>query len=194
MTANTSNAVSATRNTLPATQATYTIDPAASRVEFTIRKRLFLVKKLIVTGRFSEVAGTITLDEGDPTTAQADVTIGAASVDTGHARRDAHLRKADFFDVDRYPTLTFHGRRVEAVDAAAGHYTVVGDLTVRGVTREVALETHYTRALGAGHDRRMALTLTAPLNRHDFGMVWANPMIKVADDLTVTLAIEATRV
>ncbi len=69
---------------------------------------------------------------------------------TLHLVRDAHLRKADFFDVDRYPTLTFHGRRVEAVDAAAGHYTVVGDLTVRGVTREVALETHLRERWGRG--------------------------------------------
>jgi len=200
----TSNAVLTARNTAtvsampatpatPAAHATYQIDPAASRVEFSIRKRLFFVKKLTVTGRFSAVEGTITLDEQDPGTAQAEVTIGAGSIDTGNAKRDKHLLKADFFHVDQHPTLTFRSRRVEPVDAAAGRYRVVGDLTVRGVTRDVALETHYIPARGGEHDQRIALTLTAPLNRQDFGITWSSPVIKVADDLTITLTIEATR-
>ncbi len=179
---------------VPATHTAWQIDPAASRVEFTIRKRLFFVKRLTVTGRFSDVAGTITLDEQDPTTARAAVTISAASINTENARRDKHLLTADFFHVDQHPTLTFHSRRVEPVDAAAGRYRVVGDLTVRGVTREVTLETHYTPAPGGARDQRIALTLTAPLNRQDFGIAWSSPVIKVADDLTVTLAVEATRV
>ncbi len=195
----TSNAVptardAATDSAVPATQTTYQIDPAASRVAFEIRNRLFFVKVSTVTGRFSDVAGTITLDEEDPTTARAVVTIGAASIDTGNARRDTHLRTADFFDVERHPTLVFRSRRVEPVDAAAGRYTVVGDLTLRGVTREAPLETHYAPARGAGRDRRLALTLTAPLNRRDFGMTQSNPVARVADDLLVTLTIEATRV
>jgi len=202
MTSNsTSNAVLTARNTAtvsampaaPAAHATYQIDPAASRVEFSIRKRLFFVKKLTVTGRFNEVEGTITLDEQDPGTAQAEVTIGAASIDTGNAKRDKHLLTADFFHVDQHPTLAFRSRRVEPVDAAAGRYRVVGDLTVRGVTRDVALETHYIPARGGEHDQRIALTLTAPLNRQDFGITWSSPVIKVADDLTITLTIEATR-
>ncbi len=184
----------ATASAVPATHAAYRIDPAASRIEFSIGKRLFFVKKLTVTGRFSAVEGTITLDEQDPSTAQAAVAIGAASIDTGHARRDKHLRAADFFHVDQYPTLTFRSHRVESIDRAAGRYRVVGDLTVRDVTREVALETHYAPVLGARHGRRLALTLTAPLTRQDFGMMWSNPVMKVADDLTVTLAIEAERV
>ncbi len=208
MTSNsTNNAVPTARNTAtvsampatpaapaaPAAHATYQIDPAASRVEFSIRKRLFFVKKLTVTGRFSAVEGTITLDEQDPGTAQAEVTIGAASIDTGNAKRDKHLLTADFFHVDQHPTLTFCSRRVEPVDAAAGRYRVVGALTVRGVTRDVALETHYIPARGGEHDQRIALTLTSPLNRQDFGITWSSPVIKVADDLTITLTIEATR-
>ncbi len=178
----------------PATPATYQIDPAASRVVFAIGLRLFFVKGSTVTGRFADVAGTITLDEQDPSTAQAAVTIGAASVDTRNARRDMHLRTADFFHVDQHPTLTFRSRRVEPVAPAEGRYRVAGDLTLHGVTREVVLEAHYAPALGAGRDRRIALTLTAPLNRRDFEMAQNNPVFKVADDLTVTLTIEATRV
>ena len=184
----------ATVGAAPATHATYQIDPAASRVEFAIGLRLFFVKGSTVTGRFSEVEGTITLDEQDPGTARATVTIGAASIDTGNVRRDTHLRTADFFHVDQHPTLTFRSRRVEPVDPAAGRYRVVGDLPLHGVTREVTLEAHYTPTPGAGRERRIALTLTAPLNRRDFEMAQNNPVFKVADDLTVTLTIEATRV
>lgn len=172
----------------------YQIDPAASRVEFTIDKRLFFVKHLLVTGRFSDVQGTISLDEREPADSGAEVTIGAASVDTRMGKRDKHLRKADFFDVEQHPTLTFTSRRIEPIDRAAGHYSVVGDLTVRGVTREMRLDTRYTPAQGAGPARRITLALAGPLNRRDFGMVWNNPLVTIPDDLTVALQIEATPV
>ena len=174
------------------TRTIYRIDPAASRVEFTIGKRLFFVTHLLVTGRFADVQGTISLDEQDPASAQAEVMIGAASVDTRMSKRDQHLRKADFFGVKQHPTLTFVSRRIETVDRATGHYRVVGDLTVRGVKREVALDTHYVPAQGDGPARRIKLTLTGPLNRRDFGIVWNNPLITIPDDLSVRLQIEAT--
>ena len=175
------------------TRMTYQIDPAASRVEFTIGKRLFFVTHLLVTGRFADVQGTISLDEQDPASAQAEVMIGAASVDTRMSKRDQHLRKADFFDVARHPTLTFTSRRIETIDRRAGHYRVVGDLTVRGVTREVQLDaTTSIPAARDGSGRRITLTLTGPLNRRDFGIVWNNPLLTIPDDLTVTLQIEAT--
>ena len=173
---------------------TWQIDPAASRIEFSIHKRLFFVKHLTVIGRFSDVSGTISLDEQDPATARATVTIGAASIDTQNARRDKHLRTADFFDVEQHPTLTFRSRRIEPIDPSTGHYRVVGDLTVRGVTRGVVLDARYAAAQGSGREQRMTLTLTAPLNRRDFGITWTSPVIKVWDELVITLTIEATRV
>jgi len=180
-------------NGISTTRTAYTIDPAASRVEFTIRKRLFFVIHQLVTGRFGDVQGTISLDEQEPANSRAEVTIGAASVNTRMGKRDTHLRKADFFDVARYPTLTFARRRIETVDRGKGHYRVVGDLTVRGVTREVTLDTHYVAAQGDDPARRIALTLTGSLNRRDFGMVWNRSYIDVADELTVTLEVEATQ-
>jgi polyisoprenoid-binding protein YceI len=176
----------------PATQTAYLIDPAASRIEFSINKRRFFVQHLVVTGRFSDVNGTITLDEAHPAGAQSAVTIGAASIDTGNKPRDKHLRKADFFHVDQHPTLTFQSRKVEAMDQAAGRYRVVGDLTVRGVTRLVTLEARYEPAKVTGMARRVKLTLSGSLNRRDFGIVWNNPLIQIADDLTVNLEVEAT--
>ena len=167
------------------------IDPTTSRVEFTVRKRWFVVP-LPVTGRFSDVQGVITLDEQDPTTAQASITISASSIDTGHAKRDTHLRQEHFFHIDTHPAITFHSRRIEPSDSTASRYTVVGDLTVRGVTREVTLDAHYTAPHGSGDNRRLKLTLTTTLNRRDFGLMWNNLLLSVAGELTVNLAIEAT--
>ena len=178
----------------PTTLTTYQIDPAASRVEFTIGKRLFFITHLLVTGRFTDVRGTISLDEQEPANARAEVTIGAASVDTGMGKRDKHLRKADFFDVERHPYLTFRSRHIETIDRASGHFRIVGELTVRGVTRDIHLDATYIPATSGGPGRRIKLTLTGALNRRDFGMVWNNSVITVPDDLTVRLQIEATPV
>jgi polyisoprenoid-binding protein YceI len=174
----------------PARRTSYQIDPAASRVEFTIGKRHFFVRHLLVTGRFADVQGTISLDEHEPANTRAEVTIGAASVDTRMSKRDKHLRKADFFDVAHYPHLTFVSRRIQTIDRATGRYRVVGDLTIRGVTREVALDATYVSTTSA-RSRRIALTLTGGLNRRDFGMVWNNPLVTIPDDLIVKLQIEA---
>jgi polyisoprenoid-binding protein YceI len=173
---------------------TYDIDPANSRVEFAIRKRLFFVTHLMVVGRFSDVRGSVSLDEQEPANSRADVTIGAASVSTKMGKRDKHLRNADFFDVERFPRLVFLSRRIETIDRTAGHYRVVGDLTVHGMTREVTLDAHYVPEQPGGGAPRISLKLTTALNRRDFGMVWNNPLMHVADDLTVNLVITATRV
>jgi polyisoprenoid-binding protein YceI len=173
---------------------TYRIDPAASRVEFTIGKRLMFVKHLLVTGRFTDVQGTIVIDEQEPANSRADVTIGTASVDTKSpmGKRDKHLRKADFLDVERHPRMIFKSRRIETVDRAARSYRVVGNLTIRGVTREVILDARYTPAQPGVRQPRISLSLTTALNRRDFGMVWNRPYIDVADELTVTLEVEAS--
>ena len=177
----------------PASRTPFRIDPTTSRVEFTIRKRLFFVIHQVVTGRFTDVQGAISLDELEPANSRATVTIGAASVGTRMGKRDNHLRKADFFDVERYPTLTFTSRRIETMDREAGRYRVKGDLTVRGATREVTLDARYSlEQRREDPTRRIRLTLTGPLNRRDFGMVWNNPLINIPDDLVVKLQIEAT--
>lgn len=167
------------------------IDPAASGVTFSIGKRLLFVKRLTVVGRFADVQGTLSMDERDPANARAEVTIGAASIDTQQARRDAHLRSAAFFDVARYPTLCFAGRRIEAIDTASGRYRVTGDLTIRDITREVCLEARYSPAVTRAGSSRITVALTASLNRHDFGLSWSNPLIRIADDLTVAIEVQA---
>lgn len=178
----------------PATSpATWRIDPAASRVEFTVGKRLFFVKDLTVTGRFADVRGTISLDEREPESARADIAIGAASVDTGMGKRDHHLFKADFFDVQRHPVLAFRSRHIEAINPSKGQYRVMGDLTIRGVTRAVILEGEYTPPRPGARKPQIGVTLTTSLNRRDFGIVWNLPIMQVADEIDVAIAVVATR-
>jgi polyisoprenoid-binding protein YceI len=181
-------------NGLSSTRTTYQIDPAASRIQFTIRKRLMYVKHLLVTGRFTDVQGTMDIDEREPANSRAEVTIGTASVDTKSpmGKRDKHLREAEFFDVERYPRMIFKSRRIETIDRASGHYRVVGDLTVRDVEREVILDALYTPARHEAHEPRISLSLTTTLNRRDFGMSWNRSYIDIADELTVTLEVEAS--
>jgi polyisoprenoid-binding protein YceI len=167
------------------------IDAGASRLEFSVRKRLMFVKRLVVTGRFADVRGTIWLDEQEPSNSRAEVVIGAASIDTRNARRDKHLRNADFFDVERYPQLTFSSEHIEAVDRAAGRYRVTGTLTVHGVTRQVTLDAEYTQAQGTAQAHGINLTLAGTLNRRDFGIVWNKAAINVADEVTLTLKVHA---
>jgi polyisoprenoid-binding protein YceI len=171
-----------------ATTTSWRIDPSASQVEFSARMRLMFVANVTVKGRFSDVKGTFTGDEREPTNVKAQVTIGSASLDTKQAARDKHLRSADFFEVERYPHLTFTSQRIEALDPAQGHYRITGLLTIRDVAREVSLDAwHLSQKAGV---QRHVLNLTTVLKRHDFGMVWSRPIQVIADDVTITLHIE----
>lgn len=175
---------------------TWQIDPAASHIEFTVRQHLPFARRLTligrtVVGRFAIVAGTIVMEERRPASAQVAVAIDAASLDTGLARRDAHLRSAAFFDVTRQPTLTFTSRMVEEVDRAGGRYRVMGDLTIRGVTRAVRLDLGLDREPDAAGRPRLGLSATTVLNRRDYGLIWNGLLLRVADDVAVSLAIRA---
>lgn len=172
-----------------ASLTTWTIDPEASRVEFTARMRLLFVMKVAVAGRFPDLAGTLTLDEREPTHSQATVTIGTAGLDTKIAARDTHLRAADFFDVEHYPTMTFTSQHIEALDQAAGHYRVTGMLTIREVTREVSLDAWNVPLRTVG-DRRFTCNLTTVLNRRDWGLTWERSIQRIADEINVALSVQ----
>jgi polyisoprenoid-binding protein YceI len=115
----------------------WNIDATHSGINFSIRH--MVVSK--VRGRFARYSGSLTLDDGDLTRSVVEATIDAASIDTGTPQRDAHLRSPDFFDVERFPELRFRSTRVEKLDDV--RYRVVGDLTIRDVTREIALDVEY---------------------------------------------------
>jgi len=145
---------------------TYDIDAAHTSVEF-VGRHLMITK---VRGRFSEVQGTITIGD-DPEDSSVTVEIGAASVSTGNADRDAHLRSEDFFDTERYPTITFASTRVTALPDAT--WEVIGDLTVHGTTKPVVLQVDFDGATASPFgDERIGFSAATDVSREDFGLTW----------------------
>src|SRR5690606_1327707 len=122
------------QTTTQAVRSTWQIDPAHTLTEFSVRHMMITT----VRGRIANVSGTIELDEADVTRSVVDVTIDAASIDTRQEQRDAHLRSADFLDVENHPTITFRSTKIER--RGEKQYTVTGDLTIRGVTKPVVLD------------------------------------------------------
>jgi len=173
--------------------AAWRIDPARSRASFTVRGRLLGLKELTVPGVFTAVAGTIVLDEARPARSRVALAIAAASVDTGIARRDAHLRSADFFDAERFPQIGFVGGAIEAVEPRVGRYRVDGELTIRGVTRPVALDVVYDPSSADGYGRSARFFATGTVDRREFGLTWNPPaLMRLVDEVRLAVVIEAT--
>jgi polyisoprenoid-binding protein YceI len=146
---------------------TWQIDPAHTRLSFTGR-HMMIAK---VNGSFNEFSGNVEFDESNPTNSSVDITIDAASVSTGQQRRDDHLRSPDFFDVERYPVLVFKSKRVEQNDDHNGR--LIGDLTIRDVTREVALDVEYAgQAKSPWGTVSAGFSAQATINRKDWGLNW----------------------
>jgi polyisoprenoid-binding protein YceI len=173
-------------------RTTWTIDPVHSSVEFAVRHLMITTVK----GRFTDVTGTVVLDETDPRNASAEITVGVASIDTREAQRDAHLRSADFFDAGTFPTLTFRSRKV--TDIARDGFTLVGDLTIHGVTREVALDvTTEGRSKDPWGGERAGYSATAKIKRSEFGLTWNQLLetggLAVSDDVKITLDVQLVK-
>lgn len=174
---------------------TWQIDPAHSAVEFAVKHMMFTT----VRGRFRDVKGTIEVDEQNPAKSTVDVEIAAASIDTGVADRDGHLRSADFLDADKFPKLTFKSKRIEGAPKKDGDaFQVIGDLTIRGLTKEVTLEAVYE---GTGTDpwggTRAGIRATTKIDRRDWGLTWNQALetggILVANDLRIELEVQAVK-
>jgi polyisoprenoid-binding protein YceI len=177
----------ATPTTTPA-RTTWTIDPAHSHVGFSVRHMMISTVK----GRFGDVAGTITLAD-DISQSTVEAAIAVDSIDTREPQRDAHLRSADFFDAAQFPTITFKSRRV--VPTGTGTFAVTGDLTIKGVTREVVLEVIEE---GRGKDpwggERAGFTAHTAINRRDFGLTYNQVLetggVLVGEEIKISLDIE----
>lgn len=158
----------------------------------------FSVRHMVVSkvrGRFAKFDGRITLDDADLTRSAIDVTIDASSIDTGVEQRDGHLRSADFFDVATFPTLRYLSRRIEKVGDG---YRVTGDLTIRGVAREVALDVEYGgRARDPQGNERIGFVARTSLNRKDFGLHWNRALeaggVLVGDRIEIDIDVEAVK-
>jgi polyisoprenoid-binding protein YceI len=169
---------------------TWTIDASHSSVGF-VARHLMVTK---VRGVFGDVEGEITI-AADPFQSSVRATVDAASVSSGDAKRDEHLRSADFFDVEQYPTIEFVSKRVEARD---GGFVLTGDLTVHGVTREVSWDLEYD---GTVQDpwggTRAGFSATTEVNRKDWGLEWNVALeaggLLVSDKVRLNVEVEAVK-
>lgn len=174
--------------------AEYEIDPTHSSASFTVKH--MMVSN--VRGEFGKIQGTASWSRPDYADAKVDVTIDAASIDTRDAKRDAHLKSADFFDVAKFPTLTFKSKRVHK-GQEAGHLTLVGDLTIHGVTREVAFDvTGPSPEMKAPWGQiRVGAEAKAKINRKDFGLLWNKALeaggVLVGDEVNIDFAVELVK-
>ena len=171
------------------TVTTYTIDPAHSEVFFQVRH---LVTK--VRGRFSDLEGTINYDADNPEQSSVNVSIKTSSINTNVTDRDTHLRSADFFSAEEHPTLTFRSKKL--TKTGTDSFDVVGDLTVRGTTREIHLPvTFLGNATDPWGKKRIGFEAETTLNRKDYGLNWNAALetggFLVGDEVKVNLSIQA---
>lgn len=174
------------------TTTTWQLDPKHTHVEFSARHMMIATVK----GRFSKVEGTIVTDMADHTKASVNVTITTDSIDTRDEQRDGHLRSPDFLDVAKYPTITFKSTRV--VQESAESLTVVGNLTIRDVTREVTLKTTLNGQAKSPYGAEVAgFEAQTTINRKDFGMEFNMAMetggVLVGDQVKITIDGEAVK-
>jgi polyisoprenoid-binding protein YceI len=168
----------------------WAIDPTHSSVDFSIR-HMMIAK---VKGSFNQFDATIEADPEDLTTADITFSVDTASVDTRNDDRDAHLRSADFFDVENHPKMTFKATKI--VKTGDGEYDVTGDLTIRGVTRS---ETFKVTFEGAGKDpwgnHKAGFSAEGTIKRSDYGLTWNAALetggVLVGDDVKVHIEVEA---
>jgi polyisoprenoid-binding protein YceI len=169
--------------------ATYKVDSSHSAVSFTIRH--FVSN---VPGRFKDFEGVIKHDKQKPEASSVNFTVQAASIDTANNDRDEHLRGTDFFDVQKYPTLSFTSTSVKAKDA--NNLEVTGDMTLHGVTKRITIPVEFLGAVKGPRGEKAGFETTFTLNRKDYGIVWnrvldAGPVL--SDDVKVTISIESDR-
>jgi polyisoprenoid-binding protein YceI len=169
---------------------TYKLDPRHSSAQFAVTHLMIST----VRGEFHSVNGTVNVDDSDITKSSVDVTIEASTVDTREPDRDKDLKSPNFFDVAKYPTITFKSTRVE--NGAPGHLKVTGDLTMHGVTKSVVLDVTVPKPpiKDPWGLERTAVSGTTKLSRQDFGMTWNKTLdsggVVVSDNVDITLDVE----
>jgi polyisoprenoid-binding protein YceI len=176
-----------------ASGSTWQIDPAHSSFQFKIRH----LTVSNVKGEFDKSSGNVTLDDQDPTKLKVEVRIEAGSVNTHHAMRDEHLKGPDFFDVTKFPFITFVSKKV--VLDGVNRLKITGDLTIKGVTKEVTVDVEGPTAeiKDPGGNLRRGATGTARINRKDFGMTWNKILdtggLLVGEDVDLSIEVELVK-
>jgi len=173
--------------------ATYAVDPAHTAVLFHIR-HLFTT----VTGRFERFDGKIVYDEKAPAKTQVSGSIDAASINTNVEKRDNHLRSADFFDVEKFPKITFQSSGVNDLDSSGKKGKMQGTLTIHGVSKPVVLDAVFVgKGKDPGGKERAGFHGTTTINRKDFGLTWNKALesggFLVGDDVTIEIDVEGVQ-
>lgn len=170
--------------------ATWEIDPVHSTAQFRVKHMMISN----VTGDFGKVTGVITYDPADLGKSTVEATIDATTIDTRNPDRDNHLKSSDFFDAEKFPTITFKSKKFEK--AGEGKLKVTGDLTMHGVTKEVVLDVDgpLPEIKDPRGNAKSGATATTKLNRQEFGVSWSKTMdgggLVVGDDVYVTIELE----
>jgi polyisoprenoid-binding protein YceI len=171
---------------------TWNIDATHTSIGFSVR-HMVIAK---VRGSFRRFSGAVVLDAQDPAAASVSASIDVASIDTGVEQRDGHLKSADFFDAEKFPTLTFQSTKVER--AGAERLKVTGTLTIRGISRPVVLD---VEQLGTGKDpwgnTRVAFAASTSIDRRDFGLTWNQALetggVLVGEKIDIQLEVQAVQ-
>ncbi|MCL4300852.1 MAG: YceI family protein [Anaerolineae bacterium] len=165
------------------------LDKAHSSINFSVRHMMIST----VRGRFEEFDGTFDLNEANPNQSKIEVVIQTASINTKDAQRDAHLKSPDFFDIEQYPVITFKSKRVEQLDKQ--HARLVGNLTIKDVTKEVVLDVEYAgQAKSPWGTINAGFTAQTKINRKDWGLTWNVALetggVLVSDEVTISIELE----
>jgi polyisoprenoid-binding protein YceI len=176
----------------PALASDWQIDPSHSQAQFSVRH--LMVSN--VRGEFGKLAGSATLDESDITRSRVEATIDATTINTREPKRDAHLKSPDFFDVAKFPTLTFKSTSIK--QSGKDHLAVTGDLTIHGVTRPITLDVTITPELKSPFgDVRRGASATGKLSRKDYGLKWNMALetggVVVGDEVSLTIDVELVK-
>ena len=185
-------AVAVPQTDTKSTKTTWTIDPNHTLVEFGVKHMMVAT----VRGRFTGVTGQLIADEANSESSQFEAEIDAASIDTRNEQRDAHLRSADFLDVESFPTITFRSTRIEPISTERGR--LIGDLTIRGVTREVTIDaTMNGRGTTPFGQEIVGFTGETSIKRQDFGLTWNVALetggVLVGDTVKIQLEVELVK-
>lgn len=172
---------------------TWNIDNAHSHAEFSVRHMMIST----VRGDFAVLNGSLAFDPANPAASSVEATIDVASIDTRVEDRNNHLRSADFFDVENYPTMTFKSTKVEVTGDNTG--VVTGELTIRDVTKEVSFTVDYFGEIASPFgDQRVGFSGTATINREDWGLTWNQSLetggVLVSKDVKITVELQAVKV
>ncbi|MDA0242052.1 MAG: YceI family protein [Chloroflexi bacterium] len=168
------------------------IDTSHSDIQFSVRH--MMISK--VRGRFENFSGTVNFDESNPTNTTVEIAVDLNSINTRDEKRDGHLRSADFFDVENYPTMTFVSKKVEQTDEFNGR--LIGDLTIRGVTHEVALDVQYSGTAKSPWGTVSAgFSAKGKVNRKEFGLNWNAALetggVLVGEDVEIAIELEIVK-